>query len=290
MTRLRQIRDQIATLGEIGEILGAMKNLALMELQKLNRLLATERHAVQTIEAAAADLVASYMDEPPEPDYLDIDLIVGTERGFCGDLNESLVAAAGKTSMEARRIVVIGGRSAALLAHTGRAAVPVAGASVAEEVERVLEKVVQELDSLQREAGGGRPLRLTAWYPDGDTGAQRERRLTPIPDLPKPSPAFPYPPVVNIAPVELFPKIVDQYLYAVLHEVLYGALLAENHRRLLHMESALNHLEENRARLRLRYNVVRQEEITEEIEVILLSAEAISADGAPIERATPTRR
>jgi F-type H+-transporting ATPase subunit gamma len=278
VTRLRQISDQIATLGEIGDILSAMKNLALMELQKLNRFLTMERHAVQTIEAAAADLAASYMDEPPQPTFLDIALIVGTERGFCGDLNETLVAAAGQMSGQAERIVVVGSRSANLLADAGTTAVPVAGASVVEEIERVLEKVVQELDTLQRTAGGGRPLRLTACYPDRETGTIRERRLTPIPDLPEPSPGFPYPPLVNMAPLELFSKIVDQYLYAVLHEVLYGALLAENHRRLLHMERALNHLEENRARLRLRYNAVRQEEITEEIEVILLSAEAVSAE------------
>lgn len=277
MTRLRQIRDQIATLGEIGEILGAMKNLALMELQKLNRLLTMERRAVQTIEAAAADLAAFFIDEPPQPTFLDIDLIVGTERGLCGDLNETLVTAAGQISMHAERTVVVGSRSAALLADAGCAAVPVAGASVAEEIERVLERVVQELEALQRAAGAGRPLRLTARYHDGEAGAIRERPLTPIADLPEPSPSFPYPPSVNMAPPDLFAKIVDQYLYAVLHEVLYSALLAENQRRLLHMETALHHLEENRATLRLRYNTVRQEEITEEIEVILLSAEAIGA-------------
>lgn len=277
MTRMRQIRDQIATLGEIGEILGAMKNLALMELQKLSRFLAMERRAVQTIETAAADLASSYGLETPQAAFLDIRLIIGSERSFCGDLNETLVAAAGQMSMHAERTVVVGSRSAALLADAGRAAVSVAGASIAEEIERVLERVVQELETLQRDAGQARPLRLIACYTDGETGAVRERRLTPIPDLPDPTPGFPYPPIVNLAPLELFPKIVDQYLYAVLHEVLYSALLAENRRRLLHMDRALDHLNENRVQLRLRYNAVRQEEITEEIEVILLSAEAISA-------------
>lgn len=277
MTRMRQIRDQIATLGEIGEILGAMKNLALMELQKLNRLLAMERRAVETIEAAAADLASSSVDEPPQPAFLDIRLIVGTERGFCGDLNETLVAAAGRMSQHAERIVVIGMRGAALFADAGIAASAVAGASVAEEIEQVLERVLQELEALQKEAGQALPLRLVASYMDGETGVVREQRLTPIPDLPDLTPHFPYPPVVNMAPLELFTRIVDQYLYAVLHEVLYSALLAENRRRLLHMERALDHLSENRAQLRLRYNAARQEEITEEIEVILLSAEAISA-------------
>ena len=163
------------------------------------------------------------------------------------------------------------------LADKGVSATPVAGASVAEEIEQVLAKVVAALDSLQRETGGGRLLRLTASYYDDETRAILKRRLTPIPDLPPPSPGFPYPPLLNMAPLDLFSRVLDQYLYAMLHDVLYRALRAENQHRLVHMENALHHIEEDSARLRLRYNALRQEEITEEIEIILLSAEAISA-------------
>ena len=54
--------------------------------------------------------------------------------------------------------------------------------------------------------------------------------------------------------------------------MLYSSLMAENRQRHAHMENALNKLDEDRARLRLVYNALRQEDITEEIEVILLSA------------------
>lgn len=46
--------------------------------------------------------------------------------------------------------------------------------------------------------------------------------------------------------------------------------------RLEHMEKAIQRLEKNEIQLSLDYNKVRQEEIIEEIEVILLSAEALS--------------
>ena len=78
--------------------------------------------------------------------------------------------------------------------------------------------------------------------------------------------------------MQLFPKLVDQYLYAVLHEVLYSSLLAENQRRLIHMEGAMRRIEDDLAKLKIKYNALRQEEIIEEIEVILLSAEAIAAE------------
>jgi F-type H+-transporting ATPase subunit gamma len=277
VTRPRQIRDRIAALDEIGEILGAMKNLALMELQKLHRLIDAQRQALQTIEAAAADLSASYLRETVQQAYFDIDLIVGTERGFCGDLNETLSAAAQGAAERAERVLVVGSRLADRLADLGVDAVSVAGASVAEEIEQVLARVVGALDKLQRESGEGRLLRLTACYHDEASGAVRRQRLTPVPELPPPSPLFPYPPVLNLAPMDVFSEVLDQYLYAMLHEVLYGSLRAENQSRLVHMENALHHIEEDRARLRLRFNALRQEEITEEIEVILLSADAISA-------------
>ncbi|MDO8311527.1 MAG: F0F1 ATP synthase subunit gamma, partial [Sideroxyarcus sp.] len=71
-------------------------------------------------------------------------------------------------------------------------------------------------------------------------------------------------------------QLTDQYLYAALHEVFYASLMAENRKRLEHMDSAIRLLEKDEARLRLRYNALRQEEIIEEIEIIMLSAEVLS--------------
>jgi F-type H+-transporting ATPase subunit gamma len=53
--------------------------------------------------------------------------------------------------------------------------------------------------------------------------------------------------------------------------------MVENHMRLEHMNRAIHRLEKDVAGLRLRYNRLRQEEIIEEIEIIMLSAEALIA-------------
>jgi F-type H+-transporting ATPase subunit gamma len=68
-------------------------------------------------------------------------------------------------------------------------------------------------------------------------------------------------------------KLLEQYLFARLHELLYSSLLAENQARLEHLESAVQRLERKSGELFRKRNVVRQEEITEEIEVIMLGAE-----------------
>ena len=67
--------------------------------------------------------------------------------------------------------------------------------------------------------------------------------------------------------------MTEHYLFAVLHEIFYISLLAENQRRLQHLEGAVKHLDDETVNLRRKSQIYRQEEITEEIEVILLNSE-----------------
>jgi F-type H+-transporting ATPase subunit gamma len=69
--------------------------------------------------------------------------------------------------------------------------------------------------------------------------------------------------------------LIEQYLFAALHELLYSSLMAENQRRMQQMDAAVRRLEKNSADLLRKRNISRQEEITEEIEVIMLSVEAL---------------
>ena len=51
--------------------------------------------------------------------------------------------------------------------------------------------------------------------------------------------------------------------------------MAENHRRVQHLEGAVEHMDDKIGQLKGQCNALRQEEIIEEIEVILLSTEAL---------------
>jgi len=276
----RDIKGRIATLREINGILAAMKNLALMELQKLGRFIGMQRRVVPSIEAATADfLIFNPADMPPPGNIFEVYLLVGSERGFCGDFNETVIDAFRDSTLTPEPgVVAVGHRLAGKLSSAVAATNAIEGAGVAEEVEPVLSRLVELLGRLQRERGRGYPLGLTAFYHDHETEAISVRRLLPMPDLPKPTRRFSFPPLLNLGPVQLLPKLVDQYLYAVLHEVLYSSLLAENQQRLIHMDGAMRRIENDLSQLKIKYNALRQEEIIEEIEVILLSAEAIAAD------------
>jgi F-type H+-transporting ATPase subunit gamma len=57
--------------------------------------------------------------------------------------------------------------------------------------------------------------------------------------------------------------------------MLYTSLMMENHHRVTHLEGAVKHLDDQSEDLARQGNTLRQEEIIEEIEVILLSAASL---------------
>lgn len=89
MSRRREFDDRLHALRDIEGILRAMKNLALMEQQKLTRFLTTQRRVVDNIEAAAEDFFTFYPEAARRLGKgTSVWLIIGSERGFCGDYNE----------------------------------------------------------------------------------------------------------------------------------------------------------------------------------------------------------
>ena len=112
----------------------------------------------------------------------------------------------------------------------------------------------------------------------GDAGVVVKRLLPPFQHLSPRRQACAYPPLLHLAPRSFLEGLIEQYLFAVLHEILYTSLMTENYTRLSHLEGAVSHLDEETERLSRECNALRQEEIIEEIEVILLSTSGLGRD------------
>jgi F-type H+-transporting ATPase subunit gamma len=78
---------------------------------------------------------------------------------------------------------------------------------------------------------------------------------------------------LNLESAAFLADLIEQLVFAVLHETFYVSLMAENHSRLQHLEGAIKHLDDETINLHRKSQIYRQEEITEEIEVILLNTE-----------------
>ena len=284
MSRSRMLQLHIAQMEEIRSILNSMKNLAFIETHKLTRFQMMQSQAVTNIENVAMDFLDFYPLSVADDNATPICVVVGAERGFCGDFNESLINTIEEEAYSG--IIAIGSRLCNRLEnHPLEVIASIEGANVAEEVPAILNRLIDTISSLQVSRGDiSRPenygatnlaptLQLTVVYHDNVLGQIIRRQI--FPPFPRQQRALRYgnPPVLNLEPTDFFSDLIDHYLFAVLHEIFYISLMAENQRRLQHLEGAVNHLDDEAVNLRRKSQIYRQEEITEEIEVILLNAE-----------------
>ncbi len=275
MTQRRELVNRLHKLGEIRNIMNSMKNLAYMETRKLSRLLGKQREMIKTLETVAADFLSFYSNLLPYADSLPCVLVlIGSERGFCGDFNTTLIERL-ESHLQYKGIaepdlIVVGRKLSARLEKDPRVAAFVDGPDVAEEVERVLYQIVSEVDSLQKNYAA---LTLTVLYhsPENDD-VTIQKLLPPFERAIKAPRHFSLPPVLNLTAEAFLLDLVDHYLIADLHTIVFTSLLAENQRRVQHLEGAVQRLDEEAEDLTRKSHLLRQEEITEEIEVVLLSA------------------
>lgn len=282
MSQSRELQLHITQMEEIRTILNAMKNLAFMEIHKLGRFQLMQGQAVANIERAAMDFLAFYPGLPVnEANARRIGILLGAERGFCGDFNESLIDAMAAETYSG--IIAVGTRLGGKLADDSPTVLAsIEGANTAEEIPAIINRLIDTISSLHQ-ADNSTPsqlfqyldwMHLTVAYHDSESNHIAQRQVfPPFPQRTKTTPSYKTPPVLNLEPGDFYSDLVDHYLFAVLHEIFYSSLMAENHRRLQHLEGAVKHLDDETVNLRRKSQIYRQEEITEEIEVILLNAE-----------------
>jgi F-type H+-transporting ATPase subunit gamma len=274
MTRRRELAQHRESLGEIREIMGSMKTLAYMETRKLGRFLDTQRTVVQSISEVAADFLGFFGDALPDrAPVARLFLLVGTERGFCGDFNHAILRRM-ETELDENPVgqpllLPVGHKLHVLLEKEPRVAALIPGASVAEEVTASLSQVTAEIGAIQ---AGQDELAVYCIHHSDKSDTVVRQLLPPFLDGPARPAPFSFPPLLQEEPLAFLSQLADHYLLAVLYEIFYTSLMAENDARLAHLGSALRHLDEQSEELARQDNILRQEEIIEEIEVLLLSS------------------
>ena len=280
MSQSRELQLHIAQMEEIRSILNSMKNLALIEIHKLARFQTMQGQAVANIEQTAMDFLNFYSLPVADDNATPICILVGAERGFCGDFNESLINTIAAEAYSG--IIAIGSRLCNRLAdHPLEVIATIEGASAAEEVPAILNRLIDTISSLPVDRGdmnhratkAAATLQLTVVYHNNIPGQINRRQILPPFPRQQRTPPYGNPPVLNLEPSDFFSDLTDHYLFAALHEIFYISLMAENQRRLQHLEGAVKHLDDETVNLRRKSQIYRQEEITEEIEVILLNSE-----------------
>ena len=274
MSERRKLQLRLRQLADIRDIMDAMKNLALAEIFKLNSRLGNQQQIVMDLEYMATDFLNHHpYYYPSNGETIDVWVLFGSERGFCGDFNEALIKNLEQrlqTAADARSfLILVGYKLSRRFAGKGERVRVIAGADVTEEITATLNRIVNSVGLLQAQFHS---VNVNALFHDTETGQLScKQLLPPFKGLPIHAIQHGVPPLMHVPSVDLFSQLVDDYLYFALHEIAYMSLLAENNKRIQHMTGALLRLDERTGELTRQYHLHRQEEITEEIEVILLN-------------------
>ena len=155
MSTLVQHQRHLGALHDIRDIMAALKNISLTESQRLRRFLASQQRVMDGIEQAMGDFLGHYPQSLPGGDAaMDIVLLIGSERGFCGDFNETLLEELNTRPAPHNRTWSPSARSSALnWMNCQIHAETLAGLSTVEDVPEVLLAVVDKLRELSARHG-----------------------------------------------------------------------------------------------------------------------------------------
>jgi len=269
MSRSRTLDNHLRQLGELKSIIASMKTLAHLELHKLG-ILSPAQHAMADGLQQMADDFLHFYPQKTESDITNtLWLVLGSERGFCGDFNDALVRRLKEEcpgcAEQPQRVLAVGAKLCGHLDEVMPGYVALSGASASEELQAVLLKLARATQEALELHGRGS---LHVILHDGDNGEVVVQRL--LPPASGHSRRWHHPPLLQLPPQDFFAQFMQHYLLLRLNELFTLSLWAENQYRVQHLEGAVRRLDERLNELSSRSSTLRQEEITEEIEMILL--------------------
>ena len=291
MTRLSEIQSEIANMGELRDIVGAMRSLAGMRVQEAQNALPGIHRFAQSMARAIGSallLLPQSLTEALRGQGRRALVLCTAEHGFVGGFNERLLDAAEAILKPADRLFVLGSRGAARAFERGREpawtrAMPTRLAGAPDTVSRLT-------NALYAHIAGGEFTRVEVMfsrYRQGAPATIEHHVVLPLEPtmLAAGSPA--QAPLHNLAPQPLVEKLMAEFVFALLTEAAVESIASENAARFAAMESAHDNVGKKLARLEENARQARQTEITSEILDLITGAEAMQKRTEP---ADVTRR
>lgn len=282
MTRLAEIEAHISSMGELLDIVGAMRSLAGMRMQEAQRTLPGIRRYAESVASGIADTLL-LMEEPgprPHAPRERLALVLCTaEHGFVGGFNERLVEAAQALLGPSDLLFVLGSRGAVLAFERGRP--PRWTHPMATRCAAAPETIQRLLAELYGRIAQGRIARVEviyARYAQGGAASIERRLLLPL-DMASLKAKQPHqPPLHDLNPVALHEKLMVEYVFALLTEAAVESIASENAARLAAMESAHDNVSRKLEALHRDARQARQFEITSEVLELVAAAKALGSE------------
>jgi F-type H+-transporting ATPase subunit gamma len=279
MTRLTEIEARIASMGELLDIVGAMRSLASMRMQEAHRALPHIRRYAETMASSIGAALLLLPETRPgrrRATGRRAFVLCTAEHGLVGGFNERILDAAERLLDPDDAVFVLGSRGAALAQERSRP--PVWAYPMATRTEGVPETVQHLTAELYDWIARGDVARVEVMFARHrqGSGATIERRILFPVDLASFALAQPrLPPLHHLPPAILVEKLIADYVFALLAEAALEALTSENAARFAAMESAHENVLKKLEQLQQDARQARQDEITTELLDLATGTEAI---------------
>jgi len=280
MTSLADIQGHIASMGELQDIVSAMRSLAGMRVQEAQRALpGIRQYADSMAEAIGAALMLVARQEPAAQIGQGIRglILCAAEHGFVAGFNERLVEAAEAELKPHDLLFVLGSRGAALALERGRQAAW--ARPMATRLNGVPDTVNQLTKELFARVARGQISRvevLFSRYRQGGQSAIERRLLLPLDTASIAASGPRQAPLHNLEPGALFEKLAAEYVFALLTEAAVESIASENAARFAAMEAACDNVSKKLEQLQQDSRQARQTEITTELLDLITGVKALS--------------
>jgi len=277
MMRLADIQRHMASMQELGDIVGAMRSLAGMRLQETQQALPGIRRYGETVAqavGAALLLMPAPQAASQKHDAFRAIVLCAAEHGFVGGFNERLLESALAALGSTDQLFVLGSRGAGLAFERGRRAawfraMPTRVAGVPDSVSALTRELYRRISqgALSRiEVMFGR-------YHQGGGSSVERRLLLPLDTKSLLQPRQPG--LHNLRPDLLLERLIEEYAFALLTEAAVESIASENAARYAAMQSAHDNISKRLSELAQEARVARQGEITSELLDLIVGAEAL---------------
>ena len=279
MTRLAEIRGHLASMRELSDIMSAMRSLAGMRVQEIQRALPGIRSYSASMAAAIASALMLMRPQESAPQIRAgrrALILCMAEHGFVAGFNERLIETAEAALTPDDVLLVLGSRGAALAFERGREAAwtrPMATRSAG--ALGTINSVTKELYARIARGEIDRVEVMFSRYRQGSQPAIERRLLLPLDLAIFTVSEICQPPLHNLKPAILFEELAAEYVFAMLMEAAVESIASENAARFAAMQSACDNVSNKLEELQQQARQARQNEITTELLDLITGAEAM---------------
>lgn len=276
MEQLPRLKARIASLGELRDLIGALRAMAGARVQEAQTALPGIRHYAEVVERAIAENATLFgrarvasRATALEPGIL---IVITSEQGFTGAFNDRLIARARDELRAGLRLAIVGRRGANLADEADlKPAWRVPMATHIGGVPTIARRVSDHL------ADVGRARIVYAGYRAGGQYEVEARDILPLDPalLRRIDPMGP--PLHHLAADVLLDRLSGEYLFAEVTRAIMESLASENGARLQVMSAADHNIGDKLEAMGRRRNHLRQEAITAELLDVVTGAEAVKS-------------